>query len=468
MSSLGGLAPESDPELERVLSDARERRSQRIGARERRFGIAAALSFAVVAIAMPLLLPSGRPFHSALAIGLVAAYAVADRVAFRVGSGWAVATQIVFVPMLFLLPPPIVPVVVAFAIAVDRIPELNAEEIHPTRIVLMLADGWYAVGPALVLSLAGAVDPTWADWPVYLAALASQFALDSLRTAMGSAMGAGSVRTALAEARSIQVVDFLLAPLGLVIAMACSGQPWTFLAALPILALLRIFAKEREARIDNALLLSRAYQGTAHLMAELLTGADEYTGGHSRNVVALATAVAGRLELNEREVREVELGALLHDIGKVSIPGDMIRKPGSLTDEEWAVMQTHTIEGEKMLGEFGGLLGEVGVVVRSHHERFDGAGYPDGLSAEEIPIAARIIAVCDAFHAMTSDRPYREAMGIPTALAELEREAGAQFDPEVVSALVVMVEAREARRFRHPIPGIDVDLAERQLLSPRS
>ena len=140
------------------------------------------------------------------------------------------------------------------------------------------------------------------------------------------------------------------------------------------------------------------------------------------------------LELGEREMREVELGAMLHDVGKVSIPGEVIRKPGSLTEEEWALMRGHTIEGEKMLGQFGGLLGEVGSVVRSHHERFDGAGYPDGLRGEDIPIAARIISVCDAFHAMTSDRPYRDAMSVPAALDELRRESGAQFDPTVVAA----------------------------------
>jgi len=456
MSSLGGLDPESNPELERVLSDARERRSRRIGSRERTIGAAAAVSFVAVAVALPLLLPAGRSFHPGLALGLVAAYVLADRVAFRVGAGWAVATQLVLVPMLFLLPPPLVPLLVLAALAADRVPELSSGAIHPSRLVVMLADGWYVVGPALVLSVAGPAAPTWADWPVYIAALAAQFVFDSARTAAAATLGEGiPLHTVLREARSVQLVDLLLSPLGLVIAMASTGRPWTFLAALPILALLRLFALEREARIDNALLLSQAYRGTAHLMAELLTTADEYTGTHSRSVVALATAVGEGLELDERQMREVELGALLHDVGKRSIPGDVIRKPGALTDEEWQLMRGHTIAGEKMLGEFGGLLGEVGAVVRSHHERFDGAGYPDGLQGEEIPIASRIIAVCDAFHAMTSDRPYRDAMDVPTAIGELKREAGAQFDPRVVAALVGTVETREARRFRRGIDGPD-------------
>ena len=255
MSSLGGLAPESDPEVERVLSDARERRSRRIGARERRIGLAASASFAVVAIAMPLVLPAGRPFQLGLAIGLVAAYALADRVAFRVGAGWAVATQLILVPMLFLLPPAVVPLLVAAALAADRIPELSSGAIHPSRLLLMVADGWYAVGPALVLALTGPADPTWSDWPIYLAALAAQFLFDSARTAAQATLGEGiPLRTVLREARSVQLVDLMLSPLGLIIAMASTGQPWTFLAALPILGLLRLF--RRSARPASTTLCS--------------------------------------------------------------------------------------------------------------------------------------------------------------------------------------------------------------------
>jgi HD-GYP domain-containing protein (c-di-GMP phosphodiesterase class II) len=123
-------------------------------------------------------------------------------------------------------------------------------------------------------------------------------------------------------------------------------------------------------------------------------------------------------------------------VGKVKIPNEIINKPGALTDEERAIINTHTIEGEKMLEKVGGLLGEVGYLVRSCHERWDGAGYPDGLAGEDIPLVARIVCACDAFSAMTTTRSYRKAMSREDAIAELERCADAQFDPRVVAALV--------------------------------
>jgi HD-GYP domain-containing protein (c-di-GMP phosphodiesterase class II) len=130
--------------------------------------------------------------------------------------------------------------------------------------------------------------------------------------------------------------------------------------------------------------------------------------------------------------REAELGAMLHDIGKIAIPTEILNKPGRLDPDEWQVMQTHTVEGQRMLNRIGGLLGRVGLIVRASHERWDGRGYPDGLEAEAIPYAARIVCACDAFNAMTTHRPYREAMSPAAAAAELERCSGTQFDPRIV------------------------------------
>jgi HD-GYP domain-containing protein (c-di-GMP phosphodiesterase class II) len=127
---------------------------------------------------------------------------------------------------------------------------------------------------------------------------------------------------------------------------------------------------------------------------------------------------------------------MLHDIGKIHIPDAIINKPGPLDDTEWALMKTHTVEGQRMLDRVGGLLGSVGRVVRASHERFDGRGYPDGLTAGDIPLAARIVAVCDAFNAMTTTRSYRKAMPIAVAVEELHRCSGTQFDPQVVTALL--------------------------------
>jgi len=123
-------------------------------------------------------------------------------------------------------------------------------------------------------------------------------------------------------------------------------------------------------------------------------------------------------------------------VGKVRVPNSIINKPGPLTAEERSVMERHTIEGERLLLRVGGLLGEIGRIVRSCHERYDGNGYPDGLRGEEIPLLARIVACCDAFNAMTSDRSYRRAMPVEEAVAELRRVSGTQFDPRVVDALI--------------------------------
>ena len=200
--------------------------------------------------------------------------------------------------------------------------------------------------------------------------------------------------------------------------------------------MLVIFARERQARIDNALELSHAYRGTAFLLGDVVEADDAYTGSHSRQVVELVLGVADRMGLDARDRRSAEFAALLHDVGKIRIPGEIIGKRGPLTDDERALMETHTIEGQHLLERVGGLLGDVGAIVRSCHERMDGTGYPDGLEGDEIPLIARIVCCCDAFNAMTTDRPYRDGMSVEAAIAELRRHAGTQFDPAVVDALM--------------------------------
>jgi HD-GYP domain-containing protein (c-di-GMP phosphodiesterase class II) len=135
----------------------------------------------------------------------------------------------------------------------------------------------------------------------------------------------------------------------------------------------------------------------------------------------------------------VEFGALLHDVGKLQVPNEIINKAGPLDDAEWAIMRRHTIDGEAMLARVGGMMHEVGRIVRGSHEDWDGTGYPDGLGGEQIPLASRIVACADAYSAMTTDRSYRRALGHDKAVAELERCAGTQFDPDVVRAAIVVV-----------------------------
>jgi HD-GYP domain-containing protein (c-di-GMP phosphodiesterase class II) len=206
--------------------------------------------------------------------------------------------------------------------------------------------------------------------------------------------------------------------------------------ALPLVGLLSVFARERRVRIDHELELRDAYRGTAFLLGDVVEADDTYTGAHSRAVVELTLRVADHLGLSARERRDAEFAALLHDVGKVRIPNSIITKPGPLTNEERAIIEQHTIEGERLLHRVGGLLGEIGRVVRSCHEHWDGNGYPDGLAGEQIPLLARIVACCDAFNAMTSDRSYRKALPEHEAVAELRGGRGTQFDPQVVDALI--------------------------------
>jgi HD-GYP domain-containing protein (c-di-GMP phosphodiesterase class II) len=296
---------------------------------------------------------------------------------------------------------------------------------------------WFSVGPALVIFIWGTHAPRWQSAPVYAGALGAQFLFDYVSQFLMVRPVLGI--SPLAQLRNVLpvfAVDALLAPLGLLVAFTAYVHPWALLLVLPVLALFSTFARERQRRIDNALELSSAYRGTAMLLGDVIEADDEYTGTHSRDVVDLVLAVADELGLASRERRRAEFAALLHDIGKVKIPAAIIHKPGPLDDHEWALMKTHTLIGEAMLGQIGGLLGEVGEIVRSCHERWDGAGYPDGVAGEAIPLEARIVCTCDAWSAMTTDRPYRKARSFDEASTELRASAGTHFDPRVVEALL--------------------------------
>jgi diguanylate cyclase (GGDEF)-like protein len=170
-------------------------------------------------------------------------------------------------------------------------------------------------------------------------------------------------------------------------------------------------------------------------LATTLLERDRYTGDHSEAVVKLTVRVAEALALNPDEVARVETAALLHDVGKVGIPDSILHKDGPLDDNEWVLMKEHPVIGERILRAIPG-LGGVARIVRHEHERWDGDGYPDGISGDQIPIGSRIILACDAYHAMTSDRPYRKAMSHGDALKDLRKNAGTQFDPQVVEALL--------------------------------
>ena len=160
---------------------------------------------------------------------------------------------------------------------------------------------------------------------------------------------------------------------------------------------------------------------------------------HARDVADLSLEVGGRLGMATDELRTLSYGALLHDIGKIGVRSEILHKPSDLTAAEYEEMKEHTVVGARMLERIP-YFSEVHPLVRCSHERWDGAGYPDGLAGEEIPLGARVIAACDAFHAMTSDRPYRDALSPHEAQRELQRCSGTQFDPAVIEALVAVLD----------------------------
>jgi putative nucleotidyltransferase with HDIG domain len=374
----------------------------------------------------------------------VLAAAVMGRLEFEVGSGYMVPTQLIFVPMLFVLPPAIVPLVVAAALLLDRVPDVVTSRWDVARLMWAPGDAWFAVGPSLVFLLAGVDGPAVGDWPLYVLALAAQFAGD-LSASMAREWLAHGIapRHQLRILREVWIVDALLSPIGLLAALASAHERYAFLLSLPLAALLARFAGERRERIDHAIELSAAYRGTALLLGDVIETDDEYTGQHSKGVVELAVGIAVELSLEEDDRRLVEFGALLHDIGKITTPKEIVNKPGPLTPEEQVVMREHTVVGQEMLDRVGGALREVGVVVRCSHEHFDGHGYPDGLVGDAIPLPARIVAVADTYSAMTTRRPYRDALSHDVALAELQANAGTQFDPLVVTAALSVMEGAE-------------------------
>jgi HD-GYP domain-containing protein (c-di-GMP phosphodiesterase class II) len=180
--------------------------------------------------------------------------------------------------------------------------------------------------------------------------------------------------------------------------------------------------------------LESSFATTLGILADVLETKDAYTADHADEVADLALAAGRRLGLSDAQLRPLRYCALLHDIGKIGVRSEILTKPGRLTPREFEEIKEHSAIGDALLRRIP-LLSEVAPLVRAVHERYDGAGYPDGLQGNAIPLSSRIVAVCDALHAMTSDRPYRRARPRDVALAELRRCAGTQFDPRVVDAV---------------------------------
>ncbi len=439
MSSTAISGP--DPVSEELLQGQRERELLPLHGREQIVRWLTAGTFLVLAIPLALLAPSGRALDPLVFVLLVGSFALASRIEFEIGSGFTVPTELVFVPMLFLLPPRLVPLAVAAGFMIAQLFAVRRGPVSARRIIVPLGNALFAVAPAFVLVALGSPTPALSTSWVLIVTLCCQFAVDFATSIFRERLALGvTPRDLLRPLAWVFFVDACLASVGFAIAIAgATSGKLAVLLALPLLALLSVFSHEREQRLGHELELSTAYRGTAFLLGDVVEADDAYTGSHSRQVVDLVLAVCDRMNLDARSRRRAEFAALLHDVGKIRIPSAIINKPGPLTAEERELMNTHTIEGENLLRPIGGLLAEVGAIVRSCHEHYDGSGYPDGLKGDEVPETARIVSACDAFNAMITDRSYRKGRSGEAALAEMQAHSGTQFDPDVVEALAAVL-----------------------------
>jgi ribonuclease P protein subunit RPR2 len=198
--------------------------------------------------------------------------------------------------------------------------------------------------------------------------------------------------------------------------------------------------RSRSAELERVLAsLQETYLATMKSLATVIEAKDQTTRGHLDRTQAYGLALARRIDPELAAQESLGYGFFLHDIGKVGIPEHILCKEGPLSVDEWTVMRNHPIIGAQIVAPIAFLRDAVDLI-RHHHERFDGTGYPDGLAREEIPLPARVFAVVDSFDAMTSDRPYRGAIGVDRALSEIRAGSGTQFDPEIVSVFVDMIE----------------------------
>jgi HD-GYP domain-containing protein (c-di-GMP phosphodiesterase class II) len=423
-----------------LVAASRERVVSSLSRRERLTHGSTAFLFVIAAASLAAHdLPSSGGL-SLLAALLVASVALASRVELEIGSGFAAPVELVVVPMLFALPAGHIPAAVALGLVLGQLPSYLRGKVPTQRIIVAIGNASYTLAPALVFMLFYDRSAGPGEWAAVTGvALCAQFIGDGAISTAREYFAVGvEPRSLLRPLVWIFFVDACLAPVGFAASLA--GSLWTpaYLLPLPLLLLTRLFAHERSDRVSHALELSAAYRGTAFLLGDVVEADDAYTGAHSRNVVDLAVAVSDHLGLDARSRHLAELTALLHDVGKIRIPKTIINKEGPLTADEWAIVRLHTIDGEQLLSQVGGLLTEVGRIVRSCHERYDGRGYPDGLAGAEIPIVARIVYCCDAFNAMTTTRSYRAAMSAARAREELIQNRGTQFDPTVVDAILAV------------------------------
>jgi putative nucleotidyltransferase with HDIG domain len=455
---------ELSPTEENRLAETLEKYRSRLSREEAVSGVVGVALPALLWVALAVEHPVGR-LAVLPAIACVLVFVAAMRVRIDMPLGYTVPMQLAYVPLLFAVPPLLGPPLVVAGLLLGGLLDVARGKTPAGRLLLAPGNAAFALGPAAVFTLAG-TSADHAGLPLLGLALLAQFAVDfgisSLRFAIGREVSFSE------QLRDVWIyaIDAAFACAAVPAARQVVVHPALVLSLLPLLALLEFFARERRKRLESSIELGNAYRGTALVLGDVIEADDGYTGVHCKSVVSLALAVGEELGIEPDRQRNLEFGARLHDVGKVAIPKEIIHKPGKLDQHEWTIIKTHTVEGQRMLDRVGGFMRDVGTVVRSHHERWDGAGYPDTLAGEEIPVEARIVSACDAWNAMRTDRSYRRALSYEAALAELISCSGTQFDPRVVKALIRVVERDERPVATASEPGALPSYASEPAVSP--
>ena len=350
-----------DPSLteQELLEDTLRRSAQPMRRREVIAAVMSVIALASSTAAVWSIAPP-HPFPLVPALICLLVLAVASTIPFDTPLGFTVPTQLAFVPLLFAMPVALVPIAVPLAFVLAKLPHVVRGRVRPSRLLLQLTNGWFSIGPVAVFAIAH-VEPQHAGAALLLAALAAQFIVD-LDRFVGEdrrhARRAACPR--IFSATWVYGIDAALSGVGLVVAEEIHATPLAPLALVPLLGLLAVFAHERRRRLESMLELSSAYRGTALVLGDVIEADDGYTGEHCKSVVSLALELAEHLKLTPERRRNLEFAALLHDVGKIAIPKEIINKPGKLDPGEWTIIKTHTLEGQKMLDRVGGFMREVG------------------------------------------------------------------------------------------------------------
>ena len=320
---------------EQLVGESRDRAMRRMAVRERVVVVTSGALFVAAALVIAILVPSERPSDHLLIAGLVVGYAIISRLQFEVGNLFLVPEQLFLVPTLLLAPLPYVPLLVAAAAALGMAPDILRGSLGRDRWIGAFSDSWFVLGPVLLLAALAPGQADSAHVLVYALAFASQAAVDFAWSLIRNvALDHTPAREVVRSWADTTLIDGMLFPLALVVALAAAEEPLALVCVAPLMWLMQKFSEDRRERYGATLELNRAYRGTVMLLSDVVEFDDHYTADHSRSVVELAQTVGDAMGIDHNGRQELEFAALLHDVGKIAIPKEILNKPASLTDDE--------------------------------------------------------------------------------------------------------------------------------------